>query len=615
MRDKFNHRGHREEERKGIFRCLKSVYVLCGRYLFFSLLASLVIAPTLARNQNRQPTPPEKRIRYDIKLALNFDERTYAGSEQVHWVNRGDHATSTIFFHLYPNMRTPDYVAPNQKNESGQLIADEPRLEISEVRAVSNHALVPFSFDDLQTTLRINLREAVQPGAAVDIQIKFKGSVPEIDPEETGIVTHVLQQVSAAIRSERELRRARDTNFMCYGVMMLATAFPILAARNGDDWLRKIEPSIGDWLTTDTADFDVTIEAAPGVMIFTPVVATEATHKEKIESQHFAAETLRDFAIVAGRSLKSEERRVGDVTVRSLFRTEHEVIAQRVLNIAGDALRIYAGKFGPLPIKTVTIAEVPLVSTLGSAEFAGLGAIASAFYVDFESATMRNMPDVIRDQRASVEDSLEWTVARVVAHQWWGATVGNDSGREPVLDESLSNWSALLYYREMHGEQQTTNALEEQVRGVYKVYRTFGGDDMEASRSSRDYRNSFQYAAIVSTKGALMFEALRQLLGDEKFFAALRDYYSANSLEVADMDDLRGAFIAGAPVQQRRAVSRTFDRWLSSKRGDEDIGPPDPQLAEELGLPPRTEAKGDKTMLTPFAKLGKFFWQQMTRIH
>ena len=82
--------------------------------------------------------------------------------------------------------------------------------------------------------------------------------MPEIDPEETGLVTHVLQQVSAAIRSTRELRRARDTNFVCRGVMMLATSFPILAARNGDDWFRKVESSIGDSLTTDTADFDVT---------------------------------------------------------------------------------------------------------------------------------------------------------------------------------------------------------------------------------------------------------------------------------------------------------------------------------------------------------------------
>jgi len=611
----MNHRGHREDGTTGLFLSGKSLCVLCGEFIVLLLAGALLLAPIAARNQDRQPTTRDKRLRYDLKLAINFDERTYFGTEQVHWVNHGDHATSTIFFHLYPNMRPPDYVTPTQKNDAGQIIADEPRLDIIEVRAVDSRIPVSFSFDDSQTTLRLNLREPLPPEATVDIQIKFKGSVPEIDPEETGIVTHVVQQVSAAIRSEREVRRARDTNFVCRGVIMLATSFPILAARSGDDWLRKVGPSIGDSVTTDAADFNVTIETAPGVGVFTPVAASDVVHKDKLDSHRFVAENLRDFAIVAGRNLKSEERRVGEVTVRSLHRSEHEAIAQRVLTIATNALRIYGEKFGALPLKTVTIADVPLVSTLGSAEFSGLSAIASAFYVDFDSPVMRNMPDVIRDQRASVEESLEWTVARVVAHQWWGAAVGNDAGREPVLDESLSNWSALLYYREVHGEQLTANAIEEQLRGVYKIYRTFGGDDMEASHSSREYRNSFQYAAIVATKGALMFEALRQLLGDNKFFSALRDYYRANSLEVADMDDLRGAFIAEAPVEQRRAVSRTFDRWLSSKRGDEDIGPPDPKLAEELGLPPRTDAKGDKNMLSPFAKLGKFFWQQMTKIH
>jgi hypothetical protein len=610
----MKHRGPRENRTSGLSQTLRFVCVLCGESVFV-LVAALLLTPIVARGQDRQTATREARIRYDLKLAINFDDRTYTGTEQVHWVNHGDHATSTIFLHLYPNMRLPDYVTPTQKNDAGQAIADEPRLDITEVRAIDSKTPVSFSFENSQTTLRLNLREPLPSKAAVDIQIKFKGSVPEIDPEETGIVTHVLQQVSAAIRSEREIRRARDTNFVCRGMMMLSTSFPILAARSGEDWLRKVEPSIGDTLTTDAADFNVTIETAAGVGVFTPVPASEVVHKDKLDAHRFIAENLRDFSIIAGRNLKSEERRVGEVTVRSLYRAEHEAIAQRVLTIAANALRIYGEKFGALPLKTVTVADVPLVATLGSAEFAGMSAIASAFYVDFDSPTMRNMPDVIRDQRASVEESLEWTVARVVAHQWWGAAVGNDAGREPVLDESLSNWSALLYYREMHGEQQTANALEEQLRGVYRVYRTFGGDDMEASHSSREYRNSFQYAAIVATKGALMFEALRQLLGDDKFFSALRDYYRANSLEVADMDDLRGAFIAEAPVEQRRAVSRTFDRWLSSKRGDEDIGPPDPKLAEELGLPARTDAKGDKNMLTPFAKLGKFFWQQMTKIH
>lgn len=608
MKDKFHYRKDRRRQGKGLsfgFLC-----VLCGKSLLWVLAAAVAIA---AQPQTRQPLPPEKRIRYQISLALDFDNRSYTGTERVHWVNHGDHPTSTLFFHLYPNMRAPDYVPP-ARNDAGQLISDEPALEITEVRTVGNDAIAPFALDDQQTTLRINLREAVPPNGAVEIQIKFKGSVPEIDPEETGLVTHVLQQVSAAIRSTRELRRARDTNFVCRGVMLLATSFPILAARNGDDWFRKVESSIADSLTTDTADFDVTVSSGKGVMTFTPVEGVAVSGKDENAVTRFVAENLRDFAVVAGRNLRSDVTQVGDVSIRSIFRPDHEVVGKNVLKIAAKALQIYESRFGSLPMKTVTIVDAPLVATLGSAEFAGMGAIASAFYVDFDSPTMRNMPDVIREQRASVEDSLEWTVAHVVAHQWWGSVVGNDAGREPILDESLSNWSALLYYRETHSEQQTENALEEQLRGVYKVYRTFGGDDMEASRPSREYRNSFQYAAIVASKGALMFEALRKLLGDEKFFAALRDYYKANSLEVADLDDLRGAFIAWAPVEQRRAVSRTFDRWLSSKRGDEDIGPPDPRLAQELGLPTRTDAKGDRTVFTPFAKLGKFFWQQMTRI-
>jgi len=226
---------------------------------------------------------------------------------------------------------------------------------------------------------------------------------------------------------------------------------------------------------------------------------------------------------------------------------------------------------------------------------------------------MRNLPEIVREQRASLEDSLEFAVAHVVAHQWWGTTVGNDPERSPVLDEAIANWSALLYYKEVHGEQRAEMALNDQLRGVYRIYRTFGGEDMEADRPARDYKNSFQYSAIIASKGALMFTALRREMGDERFFAALRSYYNANKFEVAELDDLRGSFIAEAPLEQRRAVARIFSRWLSSKRGDQDIAPPDPKLAMELGIPPG-QSKNDGGGGNAFARLGKFFWQQMTRL-
>lgn len=158
--------------------------------------------------------------------------------------------------------------------------------------------------------------------------------------------------------------------------------------------------------------------------------------------------------------------------------------------------------------------------------------------------------------------------------------------------------------------------LADQLLGVYRVYRTFGGEDMDANRPSRDCRNSFQHAAIVATKGALMFVELERLLGEERLFMALQSYYKANLLEIAELDDLRGAFIAEAPIEQRRKVARTFNRWLASKRGDEDIAKPDLELAKSLGLPanPGKEKSGDRNALTAFARVGKFFWQQMTRI-
>jgi len=297
--------------------------------------------------------------------------------------------------------------------------------------------------------------------------------------------------------------------------------------------------------------------------------------------------------------------------VRSIWTAEHEKIGRRVLDTATEAVRVFTARFGALPFSTVSVAEAPLVAGLGSAEFANLSVVASAFYVDFDSPAVRNLPELVREQRQSVEDSLEFATAHMLAHQWWGMLVGNSPERAPVLDEALAHWSAFVYYRETHGAIRAQAARDDQLRGVYEIYRTFGGDDMPADRPARDYRNSFQYAAIVSAKGALMYDALVKLLGEERVFTALRRYAEANRFEIAELDDLRGAFVAEAPVAERRAVTRTFDRWLSERHGDEDIAPPNPQLAAALGLNPEPPGANNRNA---FSRLGRFFWRQMTRI-
>ena len=575
----------------------------------------------------QQGKPAARRTLYQINFALDFDARSFTATERVRWVNDDDRPASVVYFHLYANLRSnangnndAPRSAPATKEETAAAAADEPRIEIKSVRHAGTQIPLAHALDEQATLLRVNLREAVAPGATTDIEIAFAGSVPEIDPDETSLPSHVIQQLGAALRDTREMRRARDTNFRARGVMVLGASYPVIAVHDGDEWQREVRPTVGDTLHTEVADYEVTIDAPADVALFTSAEAVRAGLASGVTAagggantgaRTFAGENLRNFAILAGRGLQSGERSVGGVRVRSIWTAEHEKIGRRVLDTAAEAVRVFTARYGALPVQSVSVAEAPLVAGLGSAEFANLSVIASAFYVDFDSPAVRNLPELVREQRQSVEDSLEFATAHMLAHQWWGMLVGNSPERAPVLDEALAHWSALVYYREAHGAIRAEAAREDQLRGVYEIYRTFGGEDMPALRPARDFRNSFQYAAIVSAKGALMYDALVKLLGEERVFTALRRYAEANRYEIAELDDLRGAFVAESPVTARRAVTRTFDRWLSERHGDEDVAPPNPQLAVALGLTPEITGANNRNA---FSRLGRFFWRQMTRI-
>ena len=142
---------------------------------------------------------------YQIQLNLDFDARSYTGWENVRWVNRGNHSASVLYFHLYSNLRT----AEQRTNPLPSQEDDEPRIEITEVRSASGGPALNYSLEEQGTVLRVNLREPVAAGAATEVFIGFKGKVPEIDAEETGLTTHVVKQVSAALASRARNRGAR----------------------------------------------------------------------------------------------------------------------------------------------------------------------------------------------------------------------------------------------------------------------------------------------------------------------------------------------------------------------------------------------------------------------
>ena len=641
------------------------------------VLILLVCAPGV-RSQTKVD---DARPRYRIDVEIDDEARTYTGTQRVRWTNTHERATNVLYFRLYPNLRPPaddleraeqDTAEARDKREdqdrreerngkekrdkaeererrSALSAADEPRIEITGVhlrvddRDAGN---LPFAFEERGASLRVTLRSPVTRGASVEVELSFSGSLPEIDEEQTGLFAHVVQGVDAALRDRQEIPRARDLNFRSRGVTVLSAWHPVLAVRDrAGDWQRKASLHLGRVLFAEAADYDVHItlprrdrDAAYPEVFTAGTLARLSDPSETRRRLEFTGKHLRDFAIVIGHGLRSIETSVGDVRVRSVFVAEQEPVATRMLEAARSAVEIYTARFGRLPHNQITIIAAPLAAGRGALELGGVVAVASAFYVDFDAPDARNLPEIVREQRQSVEDSLEWTIVQGIAHQWWGAgAVGSDPRRAPVLDEGLAQWSALEYFRARHGSARAAQVLEDQLRGIYAVYRTFGGDDREADRQAIDYRNSFQYAAIVGGKGALLIEALRRQLGDERTIAALRDYYTDFAARIAQPEDLRERFARRATTaEERRQIMRLFDRWLSERRGDEDIAPPNAELVDALGLSaltPKTDAKnaGDAKpqngngvagkIQAPgvagargVARFGRFFWKQMTRI-
>jgi len=251
---------------------------------------------------------------------------------------------------------------------------------------------------------------------------------------------------------------------------------------------------------------------------------------------------MRGFAVAVVERMKSAEQKTGASRAVSYFREGDERIGKRALDFAINAVDVYEKSFGAYPYSRLQVVEMPLAAGYSNIQFPGMVVIAQAYYIDFDAPEAARLPGVLREQSDIIKSSFEFTIAYGVAKQWWGEAVGGDSERAPYLDEALANFSAAYYHEAVYGKKLGDLIIDQQLRGAYQAYRMLGGVDLEAEKPVKEFRNSLQYTAIVQAKGGLLFVALRKELGDERFFGALRRYYSKNSFRVATPETLRNSF-------------------------------------------------------------------------
>jgi hypothetical protein len=211
-----------------------------------------------------------------------------------------------------------------------------------------------------------------------------------------------------------------------------------------------------------------------------------------------------------------------------------------------DIIQFYESIVGDSPYSTFQLALVE--STLP-------GGHSPAFFAvlnqpsPFSNLTWRNDP-------AAFANYPEFFLAHEVAHQWWGQAVGWRNYHEQWLSEGFAQYFAALYAQKQRGDGVFD--------GVMRQMRRWAIDQSDQGPVYLGYRighirsDGRAFRAIVYNKGAVVLHMIRQLIGDEKFFNALRRFYTDSRFTKVGSDDFQLAL----EQETGRPFSRFFDTWV-----------------------------------------------------
>jgi len=206
------------------------------------------------------------------------------------------------------------------------------------------------------------------------------------------------------------------------------------------------------------------------------------------------------------------------VDIHSYFFPYDTHSGQEVLNNTADAMQLFSQLLTPYPHPSLSVVQADFLDGM---EYSGLFFLSNGFY---------NLYD------GTPQGYLTFIAAHETAHQWWYGVVGNDQALEPWLDEALCTYMEHVFYENVYADYSTGSS--QSMLDWWWYYRiNFYNPTGWVDGTIYDYDRFLAYRDSVYLNGANFLEELRLLIGDEAFFAFLRDYARQNSGRVASSAD------------------------------------------------------------------------------
>ncbi len=327
--------------------------------------------------------------------------------------------------------------------------------------------------------IRFTLPAPLQPGQAIQFSMEYELNLPS--PVQ-----------SSATRPVPFGYSTRQTNLVDW--------YPMVAPyKPGEGWLAHPPSYYGEHQVYESADYAITLrilDEAAGI-----VVAASSPDLGDGTSHRYQMSAARSFAFSFSPDYQVLTRQAGAVTISSYFFPSHPAAGEKVLQVTSEAVDLYGRLFGAYDRPSLTVVEADFLDGM---EYDGLFFLSNGFYNLYQGTP---------------GEYLVTIAAHETAHQWWFGRVGNDQALEPWLDEALCTYNELLFYEFLYPEAV-------QWWWDYRVdyYGPSGYINISIYNPNGSATPYLTYKNSVYLNGAHFFADLRQQIGDDNFFAFLKDY-------------------------------------------------------------------------------------------
>lgn len=454
---------------------------------------------------------------YEMNIVFDDVAKTLQVNQHVEYKNNSDYMTDKVCFHLYPSafrentiqkvvsLEVYSQAYPNGTSYGG--------IEILNVFDNKNENMEFQITGYDENILQVDLDEKLYPDDKVDININYTVTLPNIN--------HRFGYGENAVN--------------------LANFYPIACVFENGKFIMDPYSSNGDPFYSDVANYIVNFSYPDNFVLASSGNQEDTVTHNGISSTRISALVIRDFAMVLSDKFVVISSHYEDTKVYYYYYDDEN--AEKSLETSVLALKTYSETFGTYPYNQLSVVQTNFVH--GGMEYPNL------VYISDDIKEYKSYTNVI---------------AHEIAHQWWYAMVGNNEYSNAWLDEGLTEYSTALFYElnpqyEIELKDLMLNGIK-----IYSYYTqvysaVYKELDTSMTRSLDEYTNENEYVYICYVKGMLLFDSLRQLVGDEKFFSGLRFYFDNYQFKNASSEDIIWAFESVTNY----SLENFFMGWLDGK--------------------------------------------------